>query len=93
VDIMDEIDAATARLYDTIGWLTDADVRQASLLPGWTRGHVLTHVARGGEALRNVLHDTPADPSGYRTGDWPPAFAALELPEPMRTQRADRLAW
>jgi maleylpyruvate isomerase len=167
VDIMAEIEAATARLYDTIGRLTDADARQPSRLPGWTRGHVLTHIARGGNALRNVLQDAPAYPSqdardadieagagrpiadleadvrasadafraaaltrtdwdaevsilgfapfptsqlllrrlvelelhhvdldaGYRTADWSPAFVALDLPEPMRSQRADRLAW
>jgi len=31
--------------------------------------------------------------AGYRTADWSPAFVALDLPEPMRSQRADRLAW
>jgi maleylpyruvate isomerase len=30
---------------------------------------------------------------GYRPADWPAAFAGLDLPEPMRSQRADRLTW
>lgn len=28
---------------------------------------------------------------GYRPADWPATFTALDLPEPMRSQRADRL--
>ena len=28
---------------------------------------------------------------GYRPADWPAAFARMELAEPMRTQRQDRL--
>jgi len=38
------------------------------------------------------LHHVDLD-AGYRTADWSPAFVALDLPEPMRSQRADRLAW
>lgn len=30
--------------------LTDTDARQSSLLPGWTVGHVLTHLARNADA-------------------------------------------
>jgi maleylpyruvate isomerase len=30
--------------------------------------------------------------SGYGPADWPAAFAAMDLPEPMRSQRADRLS-
>jgi maleylpyruvate isomerase len=163
----DQIDDATAVLLDTLSGLTDDDVRRPSLLPGWTRGHVLTHLARGGDALRNLLEGRPAYASqearnsdieagatrsaaeladdvrgsatalretavaqpddawnreltvlgvgsfpasqvlvrrlvelelhhvdldaGYRPTDWPTTFNELELPEPMRTQRADRI--
>jgi len=31
--------------------------------------------------------------AGYTPDDWPPAFAAMELAEPMRSQRADRLSY
>jgi maleylpyruvate isomerase len=163
----DQIDDATAALLETLSRLTDDDVRRPSLLPGWTRAHVATHLARGGEALRNLLEDRPAYLSrqardadieagsgrgaealtadvrstaaafretalaqpddgwgrvltvpgvgsfpasqvlirrlvelelhhvdlaaGYRSTDWPTSFNVLELVEPMRTQRADRI--
>jgi maleylpyruvate isomerase len=169
------IDAATERLLATARAFTDDDVRRPSLLPGWTRAHVLAHLAGGAGALRNLLdsartgrvipayagqeardaaieagsrqdaatllddlvtsadrfraaavalpeeawarsvqvlsgapmpatellerrlvelelHHTDLD-AGYGAGDWPPAFAGLDLGEPMRSQRADRLAW
>jgi len=50
---------------DAIGALTDDDLRRASRLPGWSVGHVLTHVARNADshvrrsqaALRGELVD------------------------------------
>jgi maleylpyruvate isomerase len=173
--LMRQIDDATERLMGTVSRLTDEDVRGQSLLPGWTRGHVLTHVARNGDALRNLITwartgvETPAYRSqeardaaidagagrsagelladvtesaaaflatagtvpeaawqvavrvlnypefpaaqlllrrlvevelhhtdlgtGYRPSDWPAGFAAMELPEPMWSQREDRRSW
>ena len=41
-DLLDQIVAASERLLDTTARLSDADVRAPSLLPGWSRGHVLT---------------------------------------------------
>jgi len=49
--------------------LTDDRVGEPSALPGWTRGHVLTHVARNADALVNLLTwartgvETPMYPS------------------------------
>jgi hypothetical protein len=31
--------------------------------------------------------------AGYGPGDWPAEFTAMDLPEPMRTQRRERLDW
>jgi hypothetical protein len=31
--------------------------------------------------------------AGYSPANWPPAFAAMELTEPMRSQRQDRLRY
>jgi maleylpyruvate isomerase len=45
----------TAGLLAGIEGLTDADARGASLLPGWTRGHVLTHLARNAEGGARLL--------------------------------------
>jgi maleylpyruvate isomerase len=49
------IQTATARLAATAAALTDGQAREPSLLPGWSRGHVLTHVARNADGLRNLL--------------------------------------
>jgi maleylpyruvate isomerase len=53
---LDDTVVATARFLGTISDLTDDDVRAPSLLPGWSRGHVITHVARNADALTRVLH-------------------------------------
>jgi len=53
--LMAEVDRATARLLATADALTDAQVAEPSLLPGWTRGHVLTHLARNADGLTNLL--------------------------------------
>ena len=53
--LQDRIDQATRRLTATVAGLTDSQAREPSLLPGWTRGHVLTHIARNADGLRNLL--------------------------------------
>jgi maleylpyruvate isomerase len=47
--------AANERLLATASALSDEQMREPSLLPGWTRGHVLTHIARSGDGLRNLF--------------------------------------
>ena len=42
--------AAQERLSQTLDGLTDAVCRQPSLLPGWTVGHVLAHLARNADS-------------------------------------------
>jgi maleylpyruvate isomerase len=49
------LEDATQRLLRTAAGLTDDQAREPSLLPGWSRGHVLTHLARNADALRNLL--------------------------------------
>jgi len=172
--LSDEIDQATQRLLGTARVITEPDLREPSLLPGWTRAHVLAHLARNADAMRNLLvgvrngQDRPAYASaqarqagvehgaglradelvadlassamalrtvarqlpgerwqvpvrigdsapfpaaglltrrlvevelhhcdlgaGYGPADWPAAFAALDLAEPMRSWREDRIA-
>ena len=169
----DQIDHATQRLLGTAREIADSELREPSLLPGWTRANVLAHLARGADATRHLLvgarsgEDRPAYASeqeraaaiehtaglstkelaadvaasamalrvigrqlpddawqapmrlrdsgpfpaaelltrrlvevelhhcdlgaGYGPGDWPAAFAAMELAEPMRSLREDRL--
>jgi maleylpyruvate isomerase len=52
---LDLIVLETDRLLETVHSLTDDDVRRASRCPGWSRAHVLTHIARNADGLRNVL--------------------------------------
>jgi maleylpyruvate isomerase len=51
---------ATTRYLAGIENLTDDDVREPSALPGWTRGHVITHLSRNADALTRVLHAAQA---------------------------------
>jgi maleylpyruvate isomerase len=66
-----EVDRATQRLIQTARTLDDAGVAAPSLLPGWTRGHVLTHVARNADGMTNLL-------TWARTGVKTPQYASLE---------------
>jgi maleylpyruvate isomerase len=173
--LSDQIDQATQRLLDAARIMAEPDLRGPSLLPRWTRAHVLAHLARNADALRNLLigvwsgQDRPAYASaegrqadigrdagmtakdlmtdvadsamafrfvarqlpdegwqvpvrildygpfpaaqlltrrlvevelhhcdlgiGYGAADWPAAFAAMELGEPMRSWREDRLGY
>ena len=68
-DVLAALESATGRLLDGIASLSDAAATQPSLLPGWSRGHVLTHIARNADGLRNLLiwartgTETPQYPS------------------------------
>lgn len=49
------VTAATDRLIATAATLDDAGLRAPSLCAGWTRAHVLAHLARNADALSNLL--------------------------------------
>ncbi|MFD3993595.1 maleylpyruvate isomerase family mycothiol-dependent enzyme [Streptomyces sp. NPDC058583] len=53
---------ATERLLTAAASLDNAATAEPSRLPGWTRGHVLAHVARNADALVNVLRGLPMYP-------------------------------
>jgi maleylpyruvate isomerase len=46
---------ATERLLADLGTLDDATARSASLLPGWSVGHVLTHLARNADGMVRLV--------------------------------------
>lgn len=46
---------AQARLDSAIAELTDEQARQPSRLPGWSVGHVLTHIARNADGMCGML--------------------------------------
>jgi maleylpyruvate isomerase len=52
VQDIERVVQAQARFDDAIASLTDDVVRRDSALPGWTVGHVLTHVARNADSHR-----------------------------------------
>lgn len=47
--------AATGLLRASAAQVSDDQVREPSLLPGWSRGHLLSHIARNADSLRNLL--------------------------------------
>lgn len=55
---------ATDRLLGAVAKLDNGAVAEASRLPGWTRGHLLSHIARNADALGNVLRGLPMYVSG-----------------------------
>jgi maleylpyruvate isomerase len=65
------VGVATDRLLATAAALTDGQVCEPSRLPGWTRGHVLTHIARNADGLANLLR-------WARTGVETPMYASRE---------------
>lgn len=90
-EIARELAEATERLLATAARLTDEDLRAPSLLPGWTRGHVLAHVARNADSYVNLL-------DWARTGVRTPQYASARAREagieagagrPAREQLAD----
>lgn len=54
-DVLAGLAEATAGLIAGVSGLADAEAREPSLLPGWTRGHVLTHLARNAEGGVRLL--------------------------------------
>lgn len=62
----------TDRLLDDVREMDDDDVRAPSACPGWTRAHVITHVARNADALCNLL-------GWARTGVETPMYASRDV--------------
>ncbi|MGW6136669.1 maleylpyruvate isomerase family mycothiol-dependent enzyme [Streptomyces sp. NPDC055144] len=76
---------ATDRLLTAVGTLDNAAVAESSRLPGWTRAHVLAHLARNADALANVLAGRPMYPSAEARD----ADIERDAPRDLREQLAD----
>ncbi|MGP4115391.1 maleylpyruvate isomerase family mycothiol-dependent enzyme [Streptomyces sp. 4N509B] len=76
---------ATDRLLATVDTLDEAAVGEPSLLPGWSRGHLLAHLARNADALVNVLTGRPMYPSEEARD----AEIARDADRPLAEHRAD----
>ncbi|MFI9025875.1 maleylpyruvate isomerase family mycothiol-dependent enzyme [Streptomyces sp. NPDC053560] len=77
------VHAATDRLLVSVGKLDDEAVGEPSLLPDWTRGHVLAHLARNADALVNLL-------TWARTGTPTPMYASPAARDADIERDADR---
>ncbi|MFF7974693.1 maleylpyruvate isomerase family mycothiol-dependent enzyme [Streptomyces sp. NPDC007905] len=76
---------ATERLLTAVAKLDNAALAQPSRLPGWTRGHVLAHLARNADALVNVLEGRPM----YTSAETRDADIERDAPRPLDVQLAD----
>lgn len=66
------ITASTDRLVRTVKALNDTEVGGKTLVPPWTRGHVITHVARAADSLCRLL-------TWARTGVETPQYASMDI--------------
>ncbi|MET8701854.1 maleylpyruvate isomerase family mycothiol-dependent enzyme [Kitasatospora sp. NPDC004723] len=85
------VEESTRHLLHTVAELGPDAVAEPSALPGWTRGHVLAHLARNADSLVNLL-------DGARTGTDIPQYPNEEArdlgieegaPRPADVQLAD----
>jgi maleylpyruvate isomerase len=76
---------ATERLLTAVAKLDDTAVSGPSRLPGWTRGHVLAHLARNADALVNVLEGRPM----YADAAVRDADIERDAPRPLGVHLAD----
>ncbi|MEW1685511.1 maleylpyruvate isomerase family mycothiol-dependent enzyme [Streptomyces sp. NPDC093594] len=84
-DDLASVHAATERLLRAVTALDNAAVTQSSRLPGWTRGHVLTHLSRNADALVNVFEGRPM----YVSAEARDADIEAGAPRPLDVQLAD----
>lgn len=68
---IEALQASTESLFRTLADIDDATARGPSLLPGWTRCHVLAHLARNADAMVNLV-------TWARTGDETPMYPSRE---------------
>ncbi|MFF9812886.1 maleylpyruvate isomerase family mycothiol-dependent enzyme [Streptomyces sp. NPDC014006] len=76
---------ATDRLLSAVAELDNASVAEPSRLPGWSRGHVLAHIARNADALVNVLEGRPM----YVSAEARDADIERDAPRALDAQLAD----
>jgi uncharacterized protein (TIGR03083 family) len=79
------------RFGDALAGLTDEDLRAPSALPGWSRAHLIAHVAANAVALGNLV-------TWAATGERTPMYASIEqrnadIEAGSRRSRDDLLAW
>ncbi|MFF9766651.1 maleylpyruvate isomerase family mycothiol-dependent enzyme [Streptomyces sp. NPDC053086] len=76
---------ATDRLLTAVAEMDNASLAEPSRLPGWSRGHVLAHLARNADALVNVLQGRPM----YTSAKARDADIERDAGRPLEAQAAD----
>ncbi|MGW2774050.1 maleylpyruvate isomerase family mycothiol-dependent enzyme [Streptomyces olivaceoviridis] len=76
---------ATNRLLNAVTAMDNASLAEPSRLPGWSRGHVLAHLARNADALVNVLQGRPM----YASAEARDADIERDAPRPLEVQITD----
>ncbi|WP_248581435.1 maleylpyruvate isomerase family mycothiol-dependent enzyme [Nocardioides sp. InS609-2] len=71
MDAIELLPDATRSLTRSVDGLPDEAYAEPSLLPGWTRGHVIAHLALNAEGLAGVLN-------GLAAGEDVPMYASNE---------------
>ncbi len=69
---------ATRSLMVTARSLSEADVRRPSLLPGWSRAHVLSHLAGNAEGGARLLEGVASGVPGWEYVDLGSRAADIE---------------
>jgi maleylpyruvate isomerase len=64
---IDRLDASQQRLGTHLRSLADVDPATPSELPGWTLGHVLTHIARNADSTLRMLAGLPQYWKGFES--------------------------
>ncbi|MFD5517599.1 maleylpyruvate isomerase family mycothiol-dependent enzyme [Streptomyces sp. NPDC127066] len=85
LDTLEEVTRSGTRITATLDALTDLEMRAPTMLAGWTRGHVITHLSHGVDAYRRLL-------AGARTGMEPAPRADAEALARAVREGADRPA-
>ncbi|MGW0173365.1 maleylpyruvate isomerase family mycothiol-dependent enzyme [Rhodococcus sp. NPDC003322] len=75
-EVVDQVARSQARVEETLTTLTAARARAASALPGWSRGHVITHLARNADGLRRFVLGVRAGTANEMYPGGPDARAA-----------------
>jgi len=75
---LEETIDATTRYLAAVDELDDEAMRAPSLLSGWTRGHVVTHLARHADAFSHALHGVLNDENAWMYSSQDDRNAAIE---------------
>ena len=60
-EALEQLPLSHARLFERLTGLTDQQVKQPSRLPGWSIGHVLTHLSRNADSVVRRLEGAVRD--------------------------------